>query len=269
MKEGAGQKGKTPYASRVSLVKKFTSSIYSEHCIAGTMLEETWVTVHTTTPKLPPSASRPHVTTPRLLIRPLQASDLDGLHKLRTQPEVMRWSVAGRIDKDKDETAQKLAWFLPPNNDTKTFNCAMCWRETGEFIGIGGMHQRNRVGMDVGAEESFGWPELGYMFVKEYWGMGLATEFVRAFVQMWEVLEREPVEMTINRKSLVDDNVPSGTVPTVKGQLIAMIDKTNTASEKILRKCGFEKFIEFEESHQKRSNQTLTLQGFRWSPLSA
>lgn len=230
--------------------------------------DKTWVTVHTSSPHLPPSASRPHVTTPRLLIRPLQASDLDDLHKLRTQPDVMRWSAAGRVDLDTTETAQKLADSLPPRGDIQTFNCAVCWRETGEFVGIGGVYRLNRVDVGVtGDTEGFGWPELGYMILQEYWGMGLATEFVKAFLQMWEELERKPIEIQVNRNTLVGDNAITGgspdTTPTVREELVAVIDAANIASQRILEKDGFERFVEFEE-HQQDPNKTLTLHGYRW-----
>lgn len=221
--------------------------------------EPTWVTVHTTSPHLPPSASRPHITTSRLLIRPLQPSDLDGLHKLRTQPEVMRWSSAGRVDADRQETAQTLARFLPPT-DTHSFNCAVCWRETGHLIGIGGMHKR---------EGAFGWPEIGYMFIREYWNMGLGTEFLKAFVPIWESLEREPVETRVHRMSLVgDDSLVEGpnTAPTAKEQLHAVVEATNTPSQRVLQKCRFDKFVEFEESHQQDAHNILTLHGYRWVP---
>lgn len=240
---------------------------------------DTWVTVHSSTPHLPSSASRPPVTTLRLLIRPLQASDLAGLHKLRTQPDVMRWSVAGRTDFDTDETAQKLACFLPPK-DNQAFNCAICWKETGDFIGIGGMYQLNRVDLDLDLdvngsgppdEGGFGWPELGYMFLKEYWGMGLATEFLKAFLQMWQGLERTPVEMRVNRLSLVDDSVVTddgggSDTAAVKERLVAVVDAANGASQRILEKCGFDKFAEFEQRHPQDPDKTLTLHGFRWRP---
>lgn len=184
----------------------------------------------------------------------------------------MRWSSAGRVDANKEETAQKLSCFLPPT-DTQSFNCAMCWRETGEFIGIGGMHKRNCVGFDSGAEDeregAFGWPEIGYMFLKEYWNIGLGTEFLKAFMQMWESLEREPVEMRVNSMSLVGDNSlveGPNTAPTAKEQLHAVIEATNTPSQRVLQKCWFDKFAEFEESHQQDTNDILTLHGYRWFP---
>lgn len=237
-------------------------------------MSSSWVAVHTTGPRLPPSASRPHVTTPRLLLRPLRPSDLHGLHRLRAQPDVMRWSAAGRVDADTHETARVLARFLPPAADDDTrasFNCAVCWRETGDFIGIGGMHKRNRVGVDDDDDADddsrddagFGWPEIGYMFVQEYWGMGLGTEFLRAFVRMWESLEREPVEMRVSSKSLAGDSFVGRVA---KEQLHAVIDATNAPSQRVLQKCRFDKFAEFDEKSHHPQQDVLTLHAYRWFP---
>lgn len=104
--------------------------------------EDDFVLVNTTLPSLPlpRNAERPDVVTERLVLRALRADDLHAHHKLRTQPEVMIWTSTGRPDKDLTETQSKLDPFLPPK-DAETFNFAICWRETGEFIGIGGSHR--------------------------------------------------------------------------------------------------------------------------------
>ncbi len=118
--------------------------------------QDDYVMVKTTLPVFPANAERITVTTERLIVRPPRAEDLDGLHALRTQPEVMWFTPAGRPDVDRAETQRRLDPFLPPN-DTATHNCAICWRETGELIGIGGCHRR---------DGDFGWPVAGYMFRK-------------------------------------------------------------------------------------------------------
>lgn len=231
-----------------------------------------WTTVFTTLPNLGPSSARTHTTTARLLIRPLLASDLDGLHALRTQPEVMAWSAVGRIDYDLAETADKLAQFLPPH-DTSTFNCAMCLKETGELIGCGGVHKLNREnGRDgVGPVGGYGWPELGYMFKKEYWGCGLASEFVEAFLGMWEELPRKEVELRVNAKSVVERassgrGGEDGPKKVAEEVLIAIIDPTNGASQRILDKCGFAKFDAFTEKHGENPEKHLELFTYRYFP---
>ncbi|KAF3762270.1 acyl-CoA N-acyltransferase, partial [Cryphonectria parasitica EP155] len=192
--------------------------------------------VRTTLPRLPSSAARHPVSTSRLYLRPLAPSDLDALYELQLQPEVMRWTAAGRPVAHKDETAAKLAQFLPPH-DIETFNCAICLAGDedggGTLIGIGGVKNE---------EGSYGWPELGYLLRKEYWGTGLATEFVRAFLSMWEDLDRMPIELSVNAKTLAGEVVDEdGSGMVSREQLVAIVDSSNAASYRIVEKLGFEK----------------------------
>lgn len=223
-----------------------------------------WTTITTTLPHLPPSAARLNATTSRLLIRPLAASDLDGLHALRTQPEVMVWSTAGHPDRDLDQTAAVLAQALPPG-DLRTFNCAICLRDTGEFIGCGGVYRMNTCSGE-GEGEGYGWPELGYMFKKEYWGCGMATEFVRAFVEMWEALPREVVERRVNAKSVVAVGGDEQASKQAREFLVAVIEPKNAASQRILTKCGFERFDAFMEKDNQGPEREIELHALRYCP---
>ena len=185
-----------------------------------------------TTP-FPPNSAREPITTDRLLLRPLQPDDLQALRTLRTQPEVMKWTKAGRIDQDIEETRSKLVPFLPPN-DAITFNWAICLRDTGEFIGLGGCHLY---------PGSHGWPEVGYMLRKEVWGQGFATEFLTAWLRLWEQLPRSEREARV-RRDTVGSGMSAGEVPVVAERLIAVIPESNTASQKVVRKSGFERFCD-------------------------
>ncbi|KAK3337395.1 GNAT domain-containing protein [Cercophora scortea] len=156
---------------------------------------KTFVTVRTTLPRKPYATNdiRPSLTTERLILRALTPDDAEQLHVIRTQPEVMIWTSRGTVDKDLAETRDTLAAFMPPKDET-SFNFAICLRETGEMVGIGGHHNRM---------SSFGWPEVGYMFHKEAWGRGYGTEFLRAFVGMYAALPREEVEIRIDERTVV------------------------------------------------------------------
>jgi RimJ/RimL family protein N-acetyltransferase len=185
---------------------------------------EDWVSVRTTLPVLPQNLSRPHVTTPRLVLRPFETSDLDALWTLRQQPQVMQWTTAGRADLDREETAAKLALFLPPN-DTKTFNCAICLKETGELIGQGGVHAFEQPAGDAAAGPQLGWPEVGYMIRHEFWGQGIATEFLAAFVRMYSGLPRDE---RAERKVIASSAGATGPGPAaVEEQLVAVVDAEN------------------------------------------
>lgn len=223
---------------------------------------EDWVSVRTPLPVLPQSLSRPHITTPRLVLRPFEPSDLDALCILRQQPEVMQWTTAGRVDLDRGETADKLALFLPPN-DTKTFNCAICLKETGELIGQGGVHAFEQPADDAAAGPQLGWPEVGYMIRQEYWGKGIATEFLTAFLEMWSGLPREgQVERKVTASS-AGATVPA---PVEEEQLVAVIDASNAASQKILERCGFESFLSFKDVDMRAQGKMIDLVAYRYFP---
>ncbi|POS76385.1 hypothetical protein DHEL01_v205210 [Diaporthe helianthi] len=216
---------------------------------------EDWVSIRTTLPVLPPNSSRPNVTTPRLVLRPWDASDLDALYTLRQQPEVMQWTTVGRVDVDREETAAKLGLFLPPN-DTKTFNCAICLKETGELIGQGGVHAFEQPAGDATAGPQLGWPEVGYMIRKEWWGRGIATEFLTAFLGMWSGLPRTgQVERKVTASS-------AG----VEEALVAVIDASNAPSQKILERCGFESFLSFRDVDARAQGETIDLVAYRYFP---
>ncbi|RMJ20795.1 hypothetical protein PHISP_08334 [Aspergillus sp. HF37] len=195
-------------------------------------MDDDFMTVKTllpTTP-LPSNDTRPALTTNRLLIRPLGPSDLDAMHTLRTQPEVMQWTSSGRIDQNIEETRDKLNLFLPPN-DTTTVNCAICVKDTGEFIGFGGCHL-------FPAEH--GWPEMGYLLRREFWGRGMATEFLGAWLRFWDQLPRSEREVRVRRGMVAGEGA-------VKEHLIAITETSNVPSQKVLLKSGFERFREFTE----------------------
>ncbi|KAI7786679.1 hypothetical protein LA080_002790 [Diaporthe eres] len=224
---------------------------------------EDWVSVRTTLPILPQSLDRPHTTTPRLVLRPFIPSDLDALYTLRQQPQVMQWTTAGRVDADREETASKLALFLAPN-DTKTFNCAICLRDTGELIGQGGVHAFEQPPDDAAAGPQLGWPEVGYMIRKEHWGKGIATEFLAAFLEMWTRLPREGV---VGRKVTASSvGAAGGAATVVDEQLVAVIDGTNVASQKILERCGLESFMSYRDIDMRAPDKMIHLVAYRYFP---
>ncbi|KAJ5090525.1 hypothetical protein N7532_009209 [Penicillium argentinense] len=211
------------------------------------------VTVKASLPTLPlpPHDARSPLTTDRLLIRPLAASDAEALYVLRTQEEVMRWTSKGEIDPNIEATREKLNHFLPPN-DAKTFNCAICLKDSGKLIGMGGCHL-------YPAEH--GWPELGYIFRKEFWGKGIATEFVSAWLRAWEELPRSEREVNVQKNMVNGEGA-------VQEHLIAITELANLGSQGVLLKAGFERFREYEEKDVSDPNKMVQLVAFRYFPVS-
>lgn len=209
------------------------------------------VTVKTTLPiqPLPNNSQRASIRTGRLLLRPLSYDDLQDYHDFRSQPEVMQWSIQGKPDADIEATREHLSTRMPPR-DIERYDCAICLADTGEFLGTGGF-----VGFKM-MEEELGWPAIGYMLRKEAWGKGYATEFLEGFLKIWWNLPRKNVET----------NVDSDTVPgegDVKTELItAVTQDCNYASQKVLRKCGFNLVKIWEEKDEKRESGKVILYAY-------
>ncbi|KAI0396520.1 acetyltransferase domain-containing protein [Xylariaceae sp. FL0594] len=233
------------------------------------------VRTKTTRPIMSPSSERAHIRTERLLIRPPLESDLDAIHALRTQPEVMQWTIAGCVDADVGVTREWMARFMPPVNDLKSFQFVILYtgeeQEGGTLIGTGSCMNAQ------------GQPEIGYMFRKEFWGKGLATEFVRALTKAWWALPRKEVVVETDADLLLLPLPPAGgaddekkgaeeeTIVEIPEILIAVINAENQGSRKVLEKSSFREYKTWTEPDARPGyGGLINLVGFRMeAPTSA
>ncbi|KAF4981234.1 hypothetical protein FZEAL_2922 [Fusarium zealandicum] len=207
-----------------------------------------WVTVKTTLPKqpLPSNNQRQPWRTERLMMRPMRENDLGALNTLRSQAEVMMWSVQGRPDENIDETKTSLALRLPPQ-DIERYDWGICLAETGDMIGLGG------IGMMKGDQ---GWPVAGYMFLKEHWGRGYATEFLKGFLPVWWALPREEVILEVDKNTVFGDGE-------VQDECVSAITVgDNKASQNVMRKSGLELASVFDEADLRGETEVVTLYAF-------
>ncbi|EAQ93581.1 hypothetical protein CHGG_01816 [Chaetomium globosum CBS 148.51] len=157
-----------------------------------------FVRVRTTLPRrpLPPNATRQPIVTERLILRVLTIEDLPAIYTLRTQPEVMHWTAVGLPDQTIEESKAKLEPFLTPR-DEGTFNFAICDRASGDLIGLGGCHNYR---------SSLGWPEVGYMIRKEYWGPRAGDGVLEGRgCRCGSALEREEVEVEVDARTVDEE----------------------------------------------------------------
>lgn len=205
-----------------------------------------WVTVKTTLPSIPYPLI-PETKTERLLLRPHRESDVDEMHIMRTQPEVMTWTMQGRPDTDIEASRKVLNGYIESRDVSLT--TAICDVETGQLLGSAGIKA-------TGGE--LGWPVLGYMFRREAWGKGYATEFLKAFLGAWWSIPREEAEIKVVKETVRGD-AQDGAVPEC---LEAMVEETNKGSLRVATKCGFQvsKIFEVEETSGK--SPTVILHGF-------
>lgn len=106
----------------------------------------------------------PEIVTDRLCLRPPRPEDIDGLHALASDWEVVK---------------QTATWPWPPD---RAFTATRAQPMPAE-IGMAGpvFEAGEMVGM-IGVNATDSGTELGYMFARAHWGKGFATEIGRALI---------------------------------------------------------------------------------------
>ncbi|KAI1430835.1 acetyltransferase domain-containing protein [Xylaria sp. CBS 124048] len=203
------------------------------------------IKVKTTWPTLPERSARTPIRTKRLLLRLFEASDAEAIYELRKQPEVMIWTPTGTADQSIEHSRAFLEHLLPPKDFDKYTWIITYSENSGEaIIGFGGTTR---------VRHEAGWPEIGFLFRKEYWGLGLATEFLRGFLEAWWALPRSEIELEVEPDSIGKRKEEDGVIR-VPEVLLGMTMEGNMGSRRVLEKSGF---IEF-----KRWTQPDTRTGY-------
>jgi RimJ/RimL family protein N-acetyltransferase len=155
--------------------------------------------------------NNPTLETKRLVLRPMQATDLDALHLIFTDPRVMA-SFGGELL----SRAQMERWLQRNLDHQNKFGYGLfsvILKETGILIGDCGLEQMEVDGLEVA--------ELGYDFRSDYWRQGYATEAALAV---------RDYALDILQLS----------------QLISLIRVGNLASKRVAEKVGMTLAAEFE-----------------------
>jgi RimJ/RimL family protein N-acetyltransferase len=150
------------------------------------------------------STNTPRIETERLLLRWFELGDLAPYYELGTDPELIRY--VGNVPYASLDAARETMETAPLRDYAMYgFGRLACvWKETGEVVGFSGP----KFLPDL--EEV----ELGYRFLRRFWGKGLATESAKAVI----AYARDVLELR---------------------RLIALVHPENTASARVLAKVGF------------------------------
>lgn len=139
-------------------------------------------------------------TTERLLIRPFGQADSEAMHRVFSDPEVMRHVPGGACDRER--SLARLGSLIDHQQRYGFSKWAVIEKATGGLIG------------DCGLQFLDGGPdiELGFHLGREYWGQGYATEAAAACLA-WARAERPE-------------------------RVVAIVDPANQASIRVLSKIG-------------------------------
>lgn len=111
--------------------------------------------------------------TPRLILRSFTLDDVDAMYQLMTVPDVIRY-VGNKPAQSKQDVLEYMQQH--PLRDYQVYGYgrfACVCKETGQVIGFSG----------IKFLEEISETELGYRFLPEVWGKGLATEAGKAVIQ--------------------------------------------------------------------------------------
>ena len=107
--------------------------------------------------------------TERLLLRRLTMDDVDDLLGIFSDPEAMRYYPSTR---DREGVEAWVRWVLNSYAENGFGLWACILKEGGKFAGQCGIMPQEVEGKVE--------PEIGWLFLRKYWGRGLASEAARA-----------------------------------------------------------------------------------------
>lgn len=137
---------------------------------------------------------RTTLETKRLRLRLFTMDDLQIMFELNRDPEVVKY--ADTPVKDMEEARQRLE--QGPLADYKKYGYgrfAVELKETGQVIGFCGIKYLPEIDL----------PEVGYRYLKEYWGRGIGTEAAEACVEF----AREDLKIKKLIALIVPENIGS------------------------------------------------------------
>lgn len=164
--------------------------------------------------------------TERMILRKLSLYDVDNLQRIFADPEAMRFYPG---TKDIGETKTWIQKQLTRYKQQGYGLWACHLKETGEFVGQCGLVFWD----DIAGQEEV---EIGYLFIRQHWKKGLATEAAKACLKY--------AHRTLGRRRLISlikpDNLPSR----------AVAERVGMKVEKEAKVMGFQALvysIEFED----------------------
>lgn len=156
-----------------------------------------------------------HVETERLILRDLLPEDEAGMFELDSDRDVHRY-VGRKPVETIDESRKVIEFIREQYRSNGIGRWAVIEKDTGSFVGWTGLKLMRE---PINGRNNY--YDIGYRFIKRYWGRGYATETALASVRYaWDVLKVDEV--------------------------FAIADVSNTASRRVLEKAGMQQNGAFE-----------------------
>jgi ribosomal-protein-alanine N-acetyltransferase len=135
--------------------------------------------------------------TNRLVLKQFSMEDAAHLFELNSDPEVVKYTGDG-VYTDINEVNQSIARNLEQYEKYKQGRLSVFIKQTGEFIGWCGLRYFPETGKS----------DLGYRFIKKYWGNGYATEAAKACLDYgFKILDLQEIIATAMKENSASVNV--------------------------------------------------------------
>ncbi|HLW31337.1 MAG TPA: GNAT family N-acetyltransferase [Aequorivita sp.] len=155
-----------------------------------------------------------HIETDRLLMRDLMIEDAQSMFEMDSDAEVHTF-LGNKPIATLEEAKKTIDFIQKQYIENGIGRWAVVQKESGEFIGWSGF----KLVTDV-VNEKTGYHDLGYRFIKRYWGKGYASETAIA-------------------------SLHHGFTELGFKEIVGIADVSHTASNSILKKVGLIKKNEF------------------------
>jgi ribosomal-protein-alanine N-acetyltransferase len=150
-----------------------------------------------------------HIETQRLLIREICDEDVKGIFELDTDPEVHKY-LGNKPITSMEQAAAVIKFIQRQYRENGIGRWAVIEKETNNFIGWTGLKLITET-----INNQINYYDLGYRFIRKYWGKGYATETANATLKY----AFDTLQLNI---------------------IFAMADVKNAASNTILKKVGLQ-----------------------------